>query len=184
MVVVGSSYIVDTQGVLGAVGLTGSTGATGATGATGPDGTTGYGGVTGTGLSGPIYASTGDVAGAVIQDSMWFYLTDGTTLGASGFRGPDSSDELGDGAIVIKNTIVGSTHGQVFRQYIGITGAEFRGIELLGPDIEFIGSTDQSILMRGKDYTHPRVGNTGELQTNFIGFFRTRSSKYFMDLGY
>ena len=117
MVVVGTSYIVDTQGVLGAVGPTGPTGATGATGSVGPAGTTGYRGVTGSGLISP-YASTGDVAGAVIQDSIWFYLEDGSTLGASGFRGPDTSDELDDGAIVIKNSVIGSTHGQIFRQYV------------------------------------------------------------------
>ena len=58
MVVVGSSYIIDTRGVLGAQGPTGPTGATGATGATGPAGTTGYKGVDGTGLSGPIYAQS------------------------------------------------------------------------------------------------------------------------------
>jgi len=162
MVVVGRSYIVDTQGVLGAVGATGPTGAAGAAGAAGPAGTTGYRGVSGAGLIAP-YATTGGVTAAVIQDSIWFYLEDGSTLGASGFRGPDSSDELDDGAIVIKNSVIGSTHGQIFRQYVGLTGAEFRGIELLGPDIEFVGSTDQTILLRGKDYTHPKVGNTGEL---------------------
>ena len=167
MVVVGSSYIIDTQGVLGAQGPTGPTGATGATGATGPAGTTGYRGVTGTGLSGPIYATAHDISGAVIQDAMWFYLTDGTTLGASGFRGPDTNGELGVDAIVIENTITGATHGQLFRQLVGITGAEFRGIKIInsedwGSDVHISGSTAQSILLRGTE-RGPRVGNTGEL---------------------
>jgi len=172
--IVGSSYIPDISGVAGTAGITGPTGPTGPTGATGADGTTGYPGVCGYGLFPPTGTSSlwgwpegatwhGAVAGAVTADSIVFHITDGTTIGVSGCRGPGGSVWEVDGPFIIENTVTGGTYGEVFKGRFGITGAEFRGIKLAGRDISIIGSTNQSILLRGATFSHPRVGNTGEI---------------------
>jgi hypothetical protein len=181
MPVRGSSYIPDTR----TVGPRGITGNEGPSGPTGPDGTVGPIGATGAdgiGLSGPTYAYAGYYSfGELDQDcgdglcatsdSIIFILTDGSTLGATGFRGAMSDSNLATNPFHIENTITGagSTLGEIFKERIG-TGAYFRGLDVTGRDGSVIhnyghhGITN-TILLRGATYgaTGARMGNTGEL---------------------
>lgn len=158
---VGNSYIPDIkgQGPIGPIGLTGATGATGSTGETGP---TGASGAIGIGLSGATYAFAGQIAGGDTNDSVIFILSDGSTVGASGFKGTTTGIHETI-PFVITNAIEGDNFGSIFKERVG-TGAYFRGLDISGPDISIV-SDGESILIRGATYgaTAGRMGNTGEL---------------------
>ena len=183
----GSSYIPDTRTV-GPRGITGPEGSSGPVGPEGTVGITGTTGAVGVGLSGPTYAyagyfspgqthgnmtGTGNQCGeglCATADSIIFILTDGSTLGATGFRGATSSSNLATNPFHIENTITGagSTLGEIFAYRYGRT-AYFRGLDIKGDvtvvdDFGHYGITN-TILLRGATFgaTGGRMGNTGEL---------------------
>lgn len=161
MTPIGSSFIPDIKG-RGPEGPTGNTGPTGATGNTGETGGVGLVGIQGVGLSGPTFAFAGSIAGGDTNDSIIFILTDGSTVGASGFRG-ETAEFHGTIPFTIENAIEGNDYGNIYKLRSG-TGAYFRTLKVKGSDISVV-SDNQSILVRGTIYSdgEGRMGNTGEL---------------------
>ena len=145
--IIGSSRIP----IIGPEGPTGPTGATGATGATGLTGTTGSAGARGVGIVGAT--SEG-------RDTVIFKLSDGATIGTTGFQG--LTGDLDAGVIEIVSTKSGSTYGILIKETIEST-AYFRGIYSSG-DVSFDLSTD-TIIISGAEYTHGTIGNTAN---NFV----------------
>lgn len=146
------------QGPDGPTGPTGPIGSTGPTGDTGPDGNIGF---TGVGIS---------FAESFGSDGITFTLTDGTLIELSGFQGDAAGSGIDSLYFEFTNGVTGATYGYFYKDTVATAGsgisaqvARFRTLVIRGNMLEVVGSTLDTLVLRGITLTEGSIGNTGEL---------------------